>query len=242
MTLDLGGKPSHFVAQYSTLILSASRALDEADNKYNVTYFRFEGDPIPPLNTSTAIAQPKQQMPELSQNTIRDLHDGHFLLDSKLNKGSTTIEDISKCSVTNRDIVPRSVTLRGISDSLVLLKCKGPIMIKEAKNSIFVLSCQQLRLHSSEECSLFLGSENRGAIIEASKKISFGTFDEQKEIVSEEKSSLNIHDFSWPNRDVPSPNFIVLSSPFSVSTTNAASLKERIETSMDAWTKKEDLG
>jgi len=95
------------------------------------------------------------------------------------------------------------------------------IFIERCQRTVFVAACQQLRMHSSTNCDLYL-HVTTAAIIEDCQKLHFAPYADaiENENTDEllEKSDLDktknnwnqVQDFNWLVADQPSPNWHVL--------------------------------
>jgi len=95
------------------------------------------------------------------------------------------------------------------------------IFIEDCRGSIFVVACQQLRMHSSSKCDLYLHVTTR-AIIEDCTGLRVAPYDSSLDGVNLEKlfdgSNLDrlsnhwdgVQDFHWLVADQPSPNWKIL--------------------------------
>jgi len=107
-----------------------------------------------------------------------------------------------------------------------LLNCKvfsGPIttsiFINKCENCTFNIACQQLRVHSTTNCDIYLHVSSR-AIIEDSSKLRFSAYNwsyngiEEHFIASnldpQQNNWKQIDDFNWLSTDKPSPNWALL--------------------------------
>ncbi len=95
----------------------------------------------------------------------------------------------------------------------------GSILIEDCKNCIFVLACQQLRIHSTTETSFYIHVTSK-AIIEDCNTVKFAPNNWKYPTISQDydKSGLDqsrnnwndVDDFNWLASDKSSPNWAVL--------------------------------
>ncbi|KAB7500228.1 Tubulin-specific chaperone C [Armadillidium nasatum] len=91
--------------------------------------------------------------------------------------------------------------------------------IKDCSNCVFVLACQQVRIHNTQDTKFYLHVTG-SAIIENCENVSFGpyTLDYDEKEKHFEESGLskdvnkwrNIEDFRWLNENEKSPNFTLI--------------------------------
>lgn len=127
-----------------------------------------------------------------------------------------TISNLSNCFIEIQGHAG-SVQISGMENCTLLC---GPIarslFAENCKNSHFAVACQQLRLHSSTGCRLFLHVTCR-AIIEDCTKIDIGSYNYTYPTIDCDftKAALDrainnytdIADFNWLSPDVHSPNW-----------------------------------
>lgn len=115
---------------------------------------------------------------------------------------------------------PSSLQFSNLKNSIVLV---GPTsrsaFIKDCINCTFVLACQQVRIHNTQNTTFYLHVTG-AAIIENCKKIYFGPYTLKYEELDEDfrQSGLsldinnwqNVEDFHWLNENEKSPNYFLL--------------------------------
>lgn len=130
-----------------------------------------------------------------------------------------TLNNIKNCKVKLFG-APSTLHMNSLQDSIVFC---GPvstsIFIENCKNCTFIIACQQLRLHKSENVNIYLHVTSR-AIMEDCSNIYFTSYNLQYDQIDEDfkKSGLDISinnwncidDFNWLNADKASPNWRVL--------------------------------
>lgn len=134
----------------------------------------------------------------------------------EVNGKDITISNVKNCFIEIQGHAG-SVQISGMENSTFLC---GPIarslFAENCKNSSFAVACQQMRLHSSLCCRLYLHVTCR-AIIEDCTKIDIGSYNYTYPMIdcdfdkaSLDKSKNNytdIADFNWLSPDVHSPNW-----------------------------------
>lgn len=115
---------------------------------------------------------------------------------------------------------PSTVHVGHLSRCTVML---GPVstsvFVDDCMDTTFRVACQQLRIHSSSDCTFYVHVTSR-SIIEDSKRLGFAPYDWEYEDISkhfdlaEMSREINnwmcVDDFNWLARDAPSPNWTVL--------------------------------
>ncbi|XP_014669483.1 PREDICTED: tubulin-specific chaperone C-like [Priapulus caudatus] len=142
--------------------------------------------------------------------------------------------------VDNSEIFEKDVSLSRLKDCIMKLHgspntlhidklqgCKvftGPVFtsvfIDSCKDCTFVIACQQLRMHTTSDCDIYLHVTSR-AIVEDSKGLRIAPYNYRYDGLDEDykKSRLNretnnwddLDDFNWLASDKHSPNWSVLS-------------------------------
>lgn len=132
----------------------------------------------------------------------------------KVNDKDLTFEEMENCVVF----------IKGHAGSLQMSKMKnclvicGPvarsIFADNCENSTFSITCQQLRLHSSTKCDIYIHVTSR-AIIEDCKEINFApgvypyeNYNDDMDAAGLDKNVnnwSNVGDFNWLSSDLPSP-------------------------------------
>lgn len=143
-----------------------------------------------------------------------------LLSSSEVNSQDLTISNLDNCLVE----------IKGYAGSLQISNCKNTIFLcgpisrslfaENCINCTFAAACQQLRLHSSVNCKIWLHVTCR-AIIEDCNKIDIGKYNyEYIGIENDFKKSgidpninnyTDIADFNWLSPDKPSPNWQLVS-------------------------------
>lgn len=137
--------------------------------------------------------------------------------DEKVNNQDLTFKEMENCVIF----------INGHAGSLQMLKMKNCLVLcgavsrsvfaDDCENCTFAFACQQLRLHSSNSCNIYILVTSR-AIIEDCKEIKFtpNTYSYDKYESDLKLSGLDaginnwqdVGDFNWLSTDKPSPNWI----------------------------------
>ena len=172
--------------------------------------------------------------PEKSETKENDEPEDIKLADCKLVdlKGKTLemTDDINQKDVALARLDSCTIKLYGSPSAIHINKltnCKifsgpvsGSIFIRECTNCVFVVPCQQLRIHTTKQTTFYIHVTSR-AIIEDCKAVDFGPYnwtypkiDEHYKLSGLDKSrnSWNdIDDFNWLAADKHSPNWKLVS-------------------------------
>lgn len=134
--------------------------------------------------------------------------------------------DVNEKDLTFKGLQNCVIIIKGYAGSLQMLNLKnclvlcGPIsrsaFLENCENCTFAFACQQLRLHSSTSCDIYIHVTSR-AIIEDCKEIHFApsTYSYDSYLEHMTLSGLdgsvnnwtNVGDFNWLSADKPSPNW-----------------------------------
>jgi len=139
--------------------------------------------------------------------------------DSELNKNDVLVRNIQNSTLS---LHGSPSTLRLVNLTGCKLLC-GPvftsIFIEDCRDCVFFLSCQQLRVHSSETLDIYLRVRAR-AVIEDCSRIRFGpyTWTHPKSAQLHLETEINenmerfdcIDDFNWLAFTTPSPNWAII--------------------------------
>lgn len=130
-----------------------------------------------------------------------------------------TLSHLNKCTVLLFG-APNTLHISNLNDSIVLC---GPvftsIFVENCVDCKFVFACQQLRLHQSKQCDIYLHVTSRG-IIEYCQGIQIAPynlsycnieFDFERSTLDRKTNNWNsIDDFNWLAADKESPNWKVM--------------------------------
>lgn len=133
------------------------------------------------------------------------------------NHHDITIANLNSC-ILRIDGHPGSMHLKNIQNCLIL---SGPIsrsvFAENCTSTTFAIACQQLRLHSSTDCKIYLHVTSRG-IIEDANQIQVAPYNWNYDGIEKdyEESGLpkdrnywnNLGDFNWLSAEQHSPNWM----------------------------------
>lgn len=185
--------------------------------------FGFKAKPVPATITEIATLKPLKNAPTKTQIvdwTIQNRANEEIVLEND----DTNNKDLTMSTLTNCLIL-----IKGHAGSLQLSNLKkclivcGPvarsIFADNCEDCTFTFGCQQLRLHSSKDCSLYMHVTCR-AIIEDCVNISVAPFNYTYDNIGIDfmKAGLDIKvnnwsdvaDFNWLSTDKASPNWKIL--------------------------------
>lgn len=153
--------------------------------------------------------------------TVSNKQNAKIILNSPetTNGQDITISELENCVVEIQGN-PGSLHISKVKNSIILT---GPVarsvFAENCANCKFAFFCQQLRLHSSQFCDIYLHVTSRG-IIEDSTDISVTPYNYdydnfEEDVLGSRLSLENNHwnligDFNWLNTDQASPNWKVL--------------------------------
>lgn len=157
-----------------------------------------------------------QDMDHISSTIQNKKDDEVFLGAAETDNKDITISFLENCLVKINGY-PSSLQLSKLTNCIVLC---GPVIRSVLADSCadckFIVACQQLRLHSSHNCDLYMHVTCR-AIIEDCKYISVAPFNYSYENINDDfaKAGLDttknnwgdLADFNWLSNDVVSPNW-----------------------------------
>lgn len=138
---------------------------------------------------------------------------------NSISEKDVALSDLVRCTVKLMGS-PGTLHISNIEDCTIL---SGPVVrsvfIENCKNCKFVLPCQQLRVHLSQDCDFYLHVTSR-AIIEDSVSVrvapynwNYDGFDNDFEALHWDRKKNHwdcIDDFNWLASDKPSPNWSVM--------------------------------
>ncbi|CAG5099801.1 Similar to TBCC: Tubulin-specific chaperone C (Bos taurus) [Cotesia congregata] len=155
-----------------------------------------------------------------SASSLIGKSDGTFALDAEnVNKNDVLLSDLTRCIVRIYG-APSTVHMINLKQCQVLI---GPVSSSVFANNCdsctFAFACQQLRLHSSTDCTIYLHVTSR-AIIEDCVKIKVAPYNWSYE---DQQSHFNlsgldiktnnwdsVDDFNWLSYEKHSPNWAIL--------------------------------
>lgn len=144
-------------------------------------------------------------------------------------------------SIENEELYQRDVALRNLKNCTVVLQgvmatlhltnlvdciiLSGPVtssvFVDKCSNCKMVVACQQLRMHTSVKCDIYLHVTSKGIIEDCSQirtapyNLLYDDLDKHFNMSTLDKKSNNwdnLDDFNWLAPDVPSPNWSILDS------------------------------
>lgn len=157
--------------------------------------------------------------------------DSLFGLKDKIDDENLKLEadQVNGKDIQLRNLINCSVLIYGNPSTVHIINCKksrisiGPVstsvFIDQCTDNVFQIFCQQLRVHNTYDCLIYLHVCTRG-IIEDSSRLKFGRYEfnydqlEQDIVNSKLNRSINnwnkIEDFNWLVNNQQSPNWQLL--------------------------------
>ncbi|XP_041986420.1 tubulin-specific chaperone C [Aricia agestis] len=156
-----------------------------------------------------------------------------FGFDSQENKVLCMESDeLFQRDVTLRNLKNCSIALKGVMGTLHMTNLEncyilsGPVtssvFLEKCNNCKIITACQQLRMHSSTKCDIYLHVTSKGIIEDCSEirtapyNLHYEDLEKHLKMSSLDRNSNNwdqLDDFNWLAPDVPSPNWSVLDGP-----------------------------
>lgn len=210
---------SYDLKRVKSAIYALLAAVQRADLRTNVDLFRFEGPPVPPagptpkVNQHARIEKSRAQIALTDDAIVLEADGRHVSFDSVVNSAVNTLS-----------AGPSSIDIQHVENSVLLLRCNGPVIVHSARDSLLIVLCHQLRLHNALNCVVFAAPENGRVIMEKSKQLRFGAL--RNDLLG--GADFAVDDFDWPTTTVPSPNYEYL-----------ADVRRKVPTGPDNW--EEDL-
>lgn len=165
--------------------------------------------------------EPRMVTPSMFESTIVDKRCEFIVMNDEINNKDISLLNIENCIIEIRGS-PGSIQLNNIKNSIILT---GPVyravFVEFAVNSSFAVASQQLRIHSSYNCTLAIHVTAR-AIIEDCKGIEISKYNYKYDNIENDflKSDLNsrnnykdVADFNWLSSEIPSPNWVIIETP-----------------------------
>lgn len=167
-------------------------ATNSADYRTNAETFRFHGEPVPPQHhRDTILSGGDAFTHETEANNFGDLNctEAAFERTGHVNLSNVAGSLVSCCAdAVNVDTVRRAC---------IKITASGAVYVKNARNSLLVVDCHQLRLHASYNCAVVGHVTSGRMVIEASRGIAV--------------SQIAVDDFDWPTRTEQNPHILELS-------------------------------
>ncbi|CAH0406822.1 unnamed protein product [Chilo suppressalis] len=153
-----------------------------------------------------------------------------FGFDSLENKVlSLDSDDLFQRDVALRNLKNCTIALKGVMGTLhmnnldnCIILC-GPVtssvFVEKCTNSKIVTACQQLRMHTSSKCDIYLHVTSKGIVEDCSEirtapyNLYYDDLDKHFNMSSLDRNVNNwdrLDDFNWLAPDIPSPNWSVL--------------------------------
>ncbi|KAG4072254.1 hypothetical protein HA402_004186 [Bradysia odoriphaga] len=182
--------------------------------------FGFKAKPLVTTITDTPLLKPLKNISTKAQNvdwTVQNRANEEILLQNdETNNKDLTMSTLTTCLIIIKGH-PGSLQLSNLKKCLIVC---GPvsrsIFADNCEDCTFTFGCQQLRLHSSKDCSLYMHVTCR-AIIEDCVNISVAPFNYTYDNIDIDfmKAGLDIKvnnwedvaDFNWLSTDKASPNW-----------------------------------
>lgn len=179
-------------------MLAELRKLYSAKEKIlNKTTFEFIGVPIPPSSTEKTSLISRQKIEVKPQ--LHGLRRQKHIISTEL--PHMLISDVQECILTNpkQDAI-RSIHLQDIDTTILQLVSSGPVIVKNAHNSVLIIECHQLRLHDVVNCTIVVNVSNDRIVIERCNDL---------KIIPQKVNNLTIDDFSWPTLGEVNPHYTI---------------------------------
>eukprot|EP00039_Didymoeca_costata_P020701 m.342146 g.342146 ORF g.342146 m.342146 type:complete len:273 (-) comp21024_c0_seq1:171-989(-) len=164
---------------------------------------------VPVASVEEYVSSKKAGFADMQDKTIE-------LNQEEANDKDIELLNLSKCEVTIRGH-PGSLHVKNLKDCTVNI---GPIsrsiLLFDCENCTFQIASQQIRIHSSRECTFYIHVTS-GAIIEDCKELQFGAYTWVYDGLDDDYVHSNldrnnnkwdkVEDFYWQNPTLPSPNW-----------------------------------
>ncbi|GBP67329.1 Tubulin-specific chaperone C [Eumeta japonica] len=132
-----------------------------------------------------------------------------------------TLQNLKNCTVTLKGVLG-TLHMTNLSNCLILC---GPVstsvFIDKCENCKIVVACQQLRMHSSAKCDIYLHVTSKGIVEDCTDirtteyNLDYKDLDKHFNMSTLDKNINNwnkLDDFNWLAPDIPSPNWSVMDS------------------------------
>jgi len=220
--------PSYELRKAQAVIASfQSKIIDIGETSQPKSKFKFSRKAKEPVKSenlavSKTIDQPdcQQKLQSVLVPSVCGVQDETLVFDST----NSSLKDVWLDNLKNC-----SVIIRGVPSTLHITKldnCRivaGPILtsifLENCVESVFIMGCQQLRVHKSKGCDFYLHVRSR-AIIEDCISCRFAPYNREYEEKDKEfaeaqlDSGANnwdqVDDFNWLSTDTASPNWSIL--------------------------------
>ncbi|XP_050406753.1 tubulin-specific chaperone C [Patella vulgata] len=137
----------------------------------------------------------------------------------EINQKDVALAELKSCVVKLYG-APSAIHINKLEDCQIFCgPVSGSIFIRECANCVFVLSCQQLRIHTTKFTNFYIHVTSK-AIIEDTSEVKFAPYNWNYPLIEEhyklsglEKKRNNwsdVDDFNWLAADEHSPNWSIL--------------------------------
>lgn len=152
----------------------------------------------------------------LADCKFTDMKEKELYMKDEINKKDVALARLESCTIRLLG-APSAIHINKLTNCTILSgPVSGSIFIRGCKNCIFVVACQQLRIHTTTDTKFFIHVTSR-AIIEDCSSVTFGPYNwTYPEIESHygisgldknRNSWDDIDDFNWLAADKHSPNW-----------------------------------
>ena len=175
-----------------------------------------------PTNAEVTLAKPTEALRdiELYECSFQDLSSETLTKEAvEVNQKDVALSTLTDCTIKLYGS-PGAIHVSALRNCRVFSgPVSGSVFIEGCKDCIFVLPCQQLRVHATYDSQFYLHVTSR-AIIEDSSRVVFAPYNWRYEGLDEHyvmsglskarNSYDTVDDFNWLAADVHSPNWSVL--------------------------------
>lgn len=150
-----------------------------------------------------------------------DSKDGKVLLlgNDDLFQRDVALRNLKNCTIGLRGVMG-TLHLTNLDNCIVL---SGPVtssvFVDKCTNCKIVVACQQLRMHTSNKCDVYLHVTSKGIVEDCTEirtapyNLQYDDLEKHFHMSSLDRNSNNWHcldDFNWLAPDIPSPNWSIL--------------------------------
>lgn len=141
------------------------------------------------------------------------------LSSEELYQRDVSLRDLKNCTITLRSVLG-TLHMSNLQDCIILC---GPVstsvFVEKCVNCKIVVACQQLRMHTSQHCHVYLHVTSKGIVEDctdiktAPYNLIYDDLDKHFNSSSLDRAANNwdrLDDFNWLAPDVPSPNWSVM--------------------------------
>jgi hypothetical protein len=158
----------------------------------------------------------------VSSNTVNISNKQNELIrleSSELDGKDVAIENLKQCEIFLKGI-PSSIQIKNLHACILIVgPCARSVLIDQCHQCEFALACQQLRIHTSNECDFYVHITAQ-SIIEDCHNLRFAPYNVEYKLKDEhiKKSGLNwtkdywndVRDFNHMISGMPSPNWEII--------------------------------